>query len=152
VPGVSHEQVTRTIVQQTAAAVQTTLAEAVPVTGATATRTRPMAMITRPLAEAGRGQVFHTGDAFGAIRDVLSRSRSHDRLLPLSTGPNPGEPITAMKSRKPPTFFATVSPESPVFAEAAARVEQRFQQARPAGRVQKSRHPRVLGTRVRQRV
>jgi hypothetical protein len=66
-------------------------------------------MVTRPLAEQGHGQVFHMSDAFGTIRDVLSRSRSHDRLLPLATKPNPGEPITAMKSRR--THFPCYSLE-----------------------------------------
>ena len=101
VPGVDHLQNPRAVTQHTAEVVQAALGEAVPITGATATRARPAAMVPRPLAEQGLRQVFDTGDAFRAIRDVRSRPRSHDRLLRLATGSNPGKPITVMKSRNP---------------------------------------------------
>jgi hypothetical protein len=98
--GVRHLEDTGSVTGQTADVVQGPLAEAVAVAGVPATRTAPAAIVARPLANQGLGQVFDTGDAFGAVRDVLSRSRSHDRLLQWLPAPNIEEPLASTASRR----------------------------------------------------
>src|SRR5262249_946793 len=108
VTGVDHLEDTRPVADQTAEVVQGALGNAVAVAGVATARAGPAAMAARPLTEKVLGEVFDTGNAFGAIRDVLPRSRPHDRLLRWGQG-------QAQKSRWPrrsqeePAFLATLS-------------------------------------------
>ena len=80
VPGVGDAQPPGPVAQKAAKVVQGTLAAGVAVTRTAAAWTRPAAIVTRALAEEGRGEILDPCDSLGALRDVLSGSGSHGGL------------------------------------------------------------------------
>ena len=109
VPGVGDAQPPGPVAQKAAKVVQGTLAAGVAVTRTAAAWTRPAAIVTRALAEEGRGEILDPCDSLGALRDVLSGSGSHGGT-PLSAWKGSDRRIGRRgKVNEKPTFLATVS-------------------------------------------
>src|SRR5262249_1226235 len=106
--GVSHQQDTWPVAQRAAEVVQATMGLAVAVAGVTAARARPAAIAPRPFAQQWLGQVLDTGDALGAVWDVLAWSLSHDRPLCFLAGPIQQSRSLSL-SQQEPVFLATES-------------------------------------------
>jgi hypothetical protein len=79
VPGVDDLEESGSVAEQAAEVVQGAVAAAVPITRASATGTRSMAVVPRALADKGLGKVFDTCDPLGAIGEVLSGSHGQLR-------------------------------------------------------------------------
>ncbi len=74
--GVANVQVAGTVKVRAAQVVQDALPHAVAITAPSAVRTATSPVAPRALLDKRLGQILNTGNAFGAVRDIVSRWRS----------------------------------------------------------------------------